>query len=196
MKKILVVDDDVRLLDITRQVLEATGRYEVMTEDSGRRALTAAATFKPDLVILDVMMPGMDGGEVARALRKHSVTRDVPVLFLTSLASRGMKDGADDGKHGIGRYIAKPVDPQELCCCVAECLLLQPTRTPSCQCPAPSVTRQNRIRETARDVQASSRTDVPIVKTAAEAPRAGACDHLAKPSKSAKICGLWRRLFR
>jgi two-component system OmpR family response regulator len=196
MKKILIVDDDVRLLDITRKVLEATGQYEVMTEDSGRRALTAAATFKPDLMILDVMMPRMDGGEVARALRKHPVTRDVPVLFLTSLANRGMKDGANDGKHGIGRYLAKPVDPQELCCCVAECLLSQPTRTSSCQCPVPGVARQNRIRKTAPDVQVSSRTGEPIVETAAEAARAGASGHLARPSKSAPIGGLWRRLFK
>ena len=122
MNKILIVDDDVRLLDITRKALEATGEYEVMTEDSGRRALITAATFKPDLVILDVMMPGMDGGEVASALRGHPATRDVPVLFLTSLASRGEKTTADGGKRGIGRYLAKPVDPQELCRRVAELL--------------------------------------------------------------------------
>ncbi len=121
MNKILLVDDDVRLLDITRKVLEATGLYELMAEDCGRRALAAAVTFKPDLVILDVMMPGMDGGEVASALRGHPVTRDVPVLFLTSLASRRGKT-TEGGKRSIGRYLAKPVDPQELCRRVAELL--------------------------------------------------------------------------
>ena len=122
MKRILIVDDDVRLLKITRQVLEATGEYELMTEDSGQRALAAAATFKPDLVVLDVMMPGMDGGEVASALRRHPATRNVPVLFLTSLASSGKPPSAEGGQHGIGRYLAKPVDPQELCRRVAELL--------------------------------------------------------------------------
>jgi putative two-component system response regulator len=122
MKKILIVDDDVRLLNITRRVLEATGEYEVMTEDSGQRAPATAATFKPDRVVLDVMMPGMDGGEVASALRRHPATRNVPVLFLTSLASTGAKPTTDGGQRGIGQYLAKPVDPQALCHRVAELL--------------------------------------------------------------------------
>jgi len=129
MKRILIVDDDVRLLDIIRKALEATGEYELMTEDSGRRALTAAATFKPDLVILDVMMPGMDGGEVASALRKHPSTRNVRILFLTSLiTSKEQYSQRRREAHNSGNdYLAKPVDPQELCRRVAECLLQQPT---------------------------------------------------------------------
>ncbi len=114
MKRILIVDDDVRILDITRKALEATGLYELMTEDSGRRAVAAAATFKPDLVILDVMMPGMDGGEVASAMRSHPATRDVRILFLTSLIT-SKEQYSQRRRQNCGDYLAKPVDPQELC---------------------------------------------------------------------------------
>ena len=122
MKRILLVDDDVRLLNTTRKVLEATGEYEVMAEDSGRRAVAAAPAFKPDLVILDVMMPGMDGGDVASAIHAHPATRGVPILFLTSLVTR-KEQGAHAGRSGSDRYLAKASDPQELCRCVAELLL-------------------------------------------------------------------------
>jgi two-component system response regulator FitH len=102
-------------------MLEATGQYEVMTEDSGRRAVAAAPTFKPDLAVLDIMMPGMDGGEVASALRSHPATRAVQILFLTSLVGKGEQTSS---RRRLTRdvYLAKPVDPQELCCRVAELL--------------------------------------------------------------------------
>jgi len=119
MKKILIVDDDVRLLNTLRKILAATGQYEVMTEDSGRRAVAAAETCKPDLVILDVMMPGMDGGDVAHAIHEQPATRTVPILFLTSLISNKEETaciGRADGEH----YLAKPPDPRELCRRVAE----------------------------------------------------------------------------
>jgi CheY-like chemotaxis protein len=121
MKKILIVDDDVRLSDITRKALESTGKYELMTEDSGRRALTAAATFKPDLAILDIMMPGMDGGEVANALRRQPGSENIRILFLTSLiAEREQTSPRAHCTRDV--YLAKPVDPHELCRRVAELL--------------------------------------------------------------------------
>ncbi len=121
MKRILIVDDDVRLLNITRKVLEATGKYQVMVEDSGRRAVSVAATFKPDLVILDVMMPGMDGGDVANALGAQPATRDIPILFLTSLVSK--KDATVQARpKDAEQHLAKSAGLQELCCRVAELL--------------------------------------------------------------------------
>lgn len=126
MKKILIVDDDIGLLELSRRILAATGLYEVMTEDSGRRAVAVAAAFKPDLLLLDVMMPGMDGGEVASAIRKLPTSQNVPVLFLTSLISK--REQASREKRGThDAYLAKPVDPQELCRRVAELLLQTPT---------------------------------------------------------------------
>jgi len=121
MKKILIVDDDVRLLSTIRGVLESTGEYELMTEDSGRRAAEVAATFHPDLVILDVMMPGMDGGDVACAIHADPTTRSVPILFLTSLLSK-TEGAARPRQINDEQYIAKPVDPRELCRRVAEML--------------------------------------------------------------------------
>jgi CheY-like chemotaxis protein len=122
MRKILIVDDDVRLLAITRKGLEATGLYEVQAVDSGRIALALAATFKPDLVILDVMMPGLDGGDVARTLSGSPATKNIPILFLTSLVSK--EESTPHLRRDKGeQFLSKPVDPQELCRCVAELLL-------------------------------------------------------------------------
>jgi CheY-like chemotaxis protein len=121
VKKILIVDDDVRILNTTRKVLETTGAYEVVTEDSGQRAVAAAASFLPDLVILDVMMPGMDGGDVAKALGAQPATRAIPILFLTSLVSK--KDAAVQARpQDAEQYLAKSAGMQELCRRVAELL--------------------------------------------------------------------------
>jgi CheY-like chemotaxis protein len=116
MKKILIVDDDVRLTTMLRKMLEAMGSYDVMTADSGKGALAAATIFKPDLAILDVMMPGMDGGEVASALKMNPNTRNVRILFLTSLVSRKEQSsrGSQEAQSASHSYLAKPVDPQEL----------------------------------------------------------------------------------
>ncbi len=123
MKKILIVDDDIRLMDMLRKMLEAMGPYEVMTEDSGQRALAAAATFKPDLAVLDIMMPGMDGGEVASELRKHPSTRNIRILFLTSLVTRKEQSSQGSRESSSGTaYLGKPVDPQELCRRIKELL--------------------------------------------------------------------------
>jgi CheY-like chemotaxis protein len=116
MKKILIVDDDVRLTTMLRKMLEAMGSYEVMTADSGKGALAAATIFMPDLAILDIMMPGMDGGEVASALKMNPNTRNVRILFLTSLVSRKEQSsrGSQEAQSASHSYLAKPVDPQEL----------------------------------------------------------------------------------
>jgi len=116
MKKILIVDDDVRLTTMLRKMLEAMGSYDVMTADSGKGALAAATIFKPDLAILDIMMPGMDGGEVASALKMNPNTRNVRILFLTSLVSRKEQSsrGSQEAQSASHSYLAKPVDPQEL----------------------------------------------------------------------------------
>jgi len=87
-KKILVVDDEVSLTRMLKRNLEATGRYEVCEENFGARALEAARAFGPDLIVLDVMMPDADGGEVASRLGEDPRLRDVPVIFLTAWPSR------------------------------------------------------------------------------------------------------------
>jgi CheY-like chemotaxis protein len=114
MKKILMVDDDVRLLCLLKKMLDAKATYEVRTEDSAIRAISLAREWLPDLIILDVTMPEMAGGDVAAEMREDERLRHVPVIFLTSLVTeREVRQRR--GKIGGERYLAKPIDPEVLC---------------------------------------------------------------------------------
>jgi DNA-binding response OmpR family regulator len=106
--RILVVDDDPNITRYVRLYLQQAG-YHVDTTDDGVQALTAAQTRPPDLIVLDVMLPGLNGMEVCRRLRAHS---DVPVVMLTARGDApdriaGLEGGADD-------YLPKPFQPREL----------------------------------------------------------------------------------
>lgn len=105
---ILVVDDEPKVARLARDYLEKNG-FRVLTAADGQSALTTARREKPDLVILDLMLPHMDGREVCRILRRES---DVPVIMLTALSEEidqvtGLEIGADD-------YITKPFSPRAL----------------------------------------------------------------------------------
>ena len=105
---ILVADDDTQIRDVVRIALSQAG-FGVAEAADGRAALEMAASLRPDLIVLDIGMPEMDGLAVCRALRK---TSDVPVLFLTAQADEvdrivGLELGADD-------YVPKPFSPREL----------------------------------------------------------------------------------
>ncbi len=78
-KRILVVDDEPEFTNLLKLSLESHGYYEVREENDAEHARAAAREFDPDLVVLDIMMPEMDGSEVAAALKEDRVTRDVPV---------------------------------------------------------------------------------------------------------------------
>jgi class 3 adenylate cyclase len=105
--RILVVDDTPDNLFLMNALLE--DRYDVVTAESGAAALEAARTQVPDLILLDIMMPGMDGYEVLRRLRKDPATADIPVIFLTALTS------PEEEQHGLDLgavdYITKPISP-------------------------------------------------------------------------------------
>ena len=108
MKQILVVDDEPRIAAICRDYLERAG-FKVMTAGNGADALTLARTKQPDLVVLDLGLPKMDGLDVTRALRKRS---NVPIIMLTARVEEsdkliGLELGADD-------YLTKPFSPKEL----------------------------------------------------------------------------------
>jgi len=108
---ILVVEDDPDVADMLNAYFQAQG-YEVITVNWGGDALQASHDRRPDLAILDIRLPDMDGYEVARRLRSQRRTEDVPIIFLTEKRSRddrlhGLELGADD-------YITKPFDVQEL----------------------------------------------------------------------------------
>ncbi|GAB4523253.1 MAG: response regulator [Anaerolineales bacterium] len=110
-EKILVVDDDVDTLRLVGLMLERNG-YEIVAANSGRQALLAAVRDQPDLIILDVMMPDMDGYEVTRKLRNDPKTLTIPIIMFTAKSQiddkvTGFEAGADD-------YLTKPTQPREL----------------------------------------------------------------------------------
>ena len=115
--KILIVDDDVKLLSLTKVILEKIGSFEIHTEHRSFAALQRAQAFGPDLVILDVDMPGKDGGDVAAELGRDSALCKVPVIFLTSLVT-----SQEAGTRKDARFLAKPVSPQLLLQTVREAL--------------------------------------------------------------------------
>jgi len=111
--RVLMIDDEVGFAKLLKLNLEQLGTYEVRIEHRGETGLAAAQAFKPDIILLDVLMPDMDGGEVAAQLRTDPVLRQIPIVFLTAVVSR---EEADDKSGVIGGYpfIAKPVRLQQL----------------------------------------------------------------------------------
>ena len=112
-KRILVVDDEPSVTQNLKLNLESSGGYDVFAENDAINALTAARIFRPDLILLDVIMPGMDGGEVAARLRKDPLLRNTPVIFLTGIISNEETDGHEMVSGGE-TFLAKPVDIDEL----------------------------------------------------------------------------------
>ncbi|MDD5165763.1 MAG: response regulator [Candidatus Omnitrophica bacterium] len=112
-KKILIVDDEVDFTKVVKLNLEGTGRYEVRAENKGSLGLAVAKEFKPDLVLLDILMLDMEGSEVAYQLRSDEETKNIPIVFLTAVIR---KKEAEENKGVIGGYpfIAKPVGIDEL----------------------------------------------------------------------------------
>jgi DNA-binding response OmpR family regulator len=110
-KKILVVDDEDDILQFLELVLREKG-YDVVTAASGQEALTRAQIEKPDLVLLDIMMPQMDGWEVLKLLRVDDETADIPVAMLS--ARTEAKDRVQGLQEGAVDYICKPFALQEL----------------------------------------------------------------------------------
>jgi CheY-like chemotaxis protein len=108
--RVLVVDDESAIRLLCRVNLGAAG-IEVLEADNGTTALELARTERPDLVLLDVMMPGLDGWEVARELAADPRTRDIPVVFLTARA--GDSDRRRGAQLGVG-YVVKPFDPVQI----------------------------------------------------------------------------------
>lgn len=111
MAKILVVDDEPDVVELIRFNLKAAG-HEVLTAQDGEEALKKAKMYVPSLIVLDVMLPEVDGLEICKLLRRDPATAAVPIIMLTAKASEidrvlGLELGADD-------YITKPFSPREL----------------------------------------------------------------------------------
>ena len=110
-KKILAVDDEKHIVRLVQVNLERAG-YEVVTANDGKEALEKVESETPDLVVLDVMMPYMDGFEVLQNLRRNPSTRDIPVIMLTAKAQD--QDVFKGWQSGVDCYLTKPFNPIEL----------------------------------------------------------------------------------
>lgn len=112
IKKILIIDDEVELGQVTRNGLEATGHYQVLVATGGPQGLKISREYHPDLILLDILMPGMDGLTVLKKLKQCLDTMTIPVLMLTAKWDDSTKQRAaelyDDG------YIEKPVLIEDL----------------------------------------------------------------------------------
>ena len=112
-KKILVIDDEARITRMIQRNLEISGDYEVEMENDSTQAVATALRFEPDLAIIDVMMPGMDGGEVMSAFSENPRLHHVPVIFLTAIVTN--EETGSKGKEIGGRFfLAKPVRTEDL----------------------------------------------------------------------------------
>jgi DNA-binding response OmpR family regulator len=110
-KRVLIVDDDSDLLALVGFHVVRSG-FEVIFAENGDQALEIAARERPDMVLLDIMLPGINGMEVCAKLRKNNRTSDIPVIMLSALARSEQKINALD--TGADDYITKPFSPREL----------------------------------------------------------------------------------
>ena len=120
MRRILIVDDEADIREVAQVSLELMGPYEVITASSGRDGVHSARTHQPDAILLDVMMPDLDGPAVLAELRADPATRDIPVLFLT--ARTQTVERAQLVRLGAAGILTKPFDPLKLATDVAAAL--------------------------------------------------------------------------
>lgn len=116
-KRILIVDDEAALTRVLSYALEETGAYTVATEQRATQALTTVKAFKPDVILLDVIMPDLDGGVVAEQLRDDPTTKAIPIVLLTAMASHD-DVLAKGGRVGGLPFLAKPIDVKKVIACL------------------------------------------------------------------------------
>jgi CheY-like chemotaxis protein len=112
-KRILIVDDEVALTRLMRIVLEQSGKYEVRAENDSAAVIPAALAFQPDLIVLDLIMPGQDGGDVAETLRTHPELMAIPIVFLSASVRKSEID-ANGGVLGGFPFLAKPTSAEAI----------------------------------------------------------------------------------
>ncbi|HLZ29696.1 MAG TPA: response regulator [Chloroflexota bacterium] len=119
-RRILIVDDEDDIREVAQVSLELIGGYEVLTASSGRDGLAQARGSQPDAILLDVMMPEMDGPTTLRELRADPATCDIPVVFLTANTQAAQR--LELGQLGAAGILSKPFDPLKLASDVAAVL--------------------------------------------------------------------------
>jgi len=112
-KRILIIDDEESFTQLVKLNLEATGKYEVRAENKGSLGLVAAKQFKPDLILLDLIMPDMGGGEVSCQLKIDGDTKNIPIVYLTAVMTEEEVEARGGIISGL-QVIAKPVTTEQL----------------------------------------------------------------------------------
>jgi CheY-like chemotaxis protein len=116
MKTILVVDDKADIVELVKNRLEANN-YKVLSASDGRQGIKQAQEHKPDLIVMDIMMPNVSGGEAVKVLKSDITTKHIPVIFLTAAAS-SVPQGQEPGRVYVdGHFYAalgKPFKPEQL----------------------------------------------------------------------------------
>jgi DNA-binding response OmpR family regulator len=118
-KRILIVDDEVAFTRMVKVNLESAGKYTVQAENKGALALEAARAFNPHLILLDIVMPDIDGTNVAVQLKEDARCKDIPVIFLTALVTNKEMDHSCSTISGYP-FIAKPTNLNTLIACIEE----------------------------------------------------------------------------
>ena len=115
-QRIFIVDDEAGFTRLLKLTLEKTGNFQVQEENDGTNAWLEARAIKPDIIFLDIVMPKIDGGDVAQQIRSDPMLAHVPIIFLTAIVSR------TETKHDIGGFpfLAKPVSLEAIKQCIAE----------------------------------------------------------------------------
>lgn len=119
MKKILIVDDEAGFTRLLKLNLEKTGRYIVRVINDSTQALEAMHTFAPDLALLDIVMPDLDGGDLVAQMKQDPALKKIPVLMLTALVARS-ETGGKPTERGDLTMIAKPVNLPTLLAAIEE----------------------------------------------------------------------------
>lgn len=118
-KRILIIDDEAGLTRLLKLNLEQTGAYEVRTENRGLQGMAAAKAFKPDLILCDVIMPDLEGGDLACQFKADPELAATPFVFLTAVVSREEVE-AQGGVIGGHPFIAKPVTVEKIVECIEQ----------------------------------------------------------------------------
>jgi CheY-like chemotaxis protein len=121
MKRILAIDDEQDVTDLIKLQLESMGGYTVETENEAAGAMLRAREYSPDLILLDIMMPDIDGSELAAQMLEDPLLKDTPIIFLTALVSAEETATASNG-FGTRRYFPKPIDFPKLVDAIHETL--------------------------------------------------------------------------
>lgn len=119
MSKILIVDDSPTQLYSLRQIVERGG-HQILTAESGEKAIELATDENPEVILMDIVMPGMSGYQATRKLGRADATRHIPVIFVT--AKDGEADRAWGLRQGASEYVTKPVNPTLLLTAISEAM--------------------------------------------------------------------------